>query len=185
LEYSPVALRDQQGQAPSSEAIGDAKSALQNQEQGAHHEPEMDKWASDWDCRYDGFESGVGWQRIGTDQELGFGGREPAQGGGSPGDRAIAHGRLSEGAGLDRLEGLRGAFHQGLHVVTNLSLHIDGDTATDQAYWETIGTTDCKSVVEGAGHYEDTLKRENGHWRFYSREIFDDLPPRPPAAAKP
>lgn len=80
--------------------------------------------------------------------------------------------------------------HRFMHVVTNLSLKIDGDTATDQAYWETIGTTDCKSVVEGAGHYEDTLKRENGQWRFYSREIFDDLPPRtttPPAppAAKP
>jgi SnoaL-like domain len=78
--------------------------------------------------------------------------------------------------------------HRFMHVVTNLSLHIDGDTATDQAYWETIGTTDCKSVVEGAGHYEDTLKRENGQWRFYSREIFDDLPPRapaPPAATKP
>jgi hypothetical protein len=72
--------------------------------------------------------------------------------------------------------------HRFMHVVTNLSLHIDGDTATDQAYWETIGTTDCKSVVEGAGHYEDTLKRENGQWRFYSREIFDDLPPRAAAA---
>jgi 3-phenylpropionate/cinnamic acid dioxygenase small subunit len=78
--------------------------------------------------------------------------------------------------------------HRFMHVVTNLTLQIDGDTATDQAYWETIGTTDCKSVVEGAGHYEDTLKREDGHWRFYSREIFDDLPPRAaaaPAAAAP
>ena len=73
-----------------------------------------------------------------------------------------------------------------MHVVTNLSLHIDGDTATDQAYWETIATRDCKSVVAGAGHYEDVLKREDGKWRFAKREIFDDLPPRatnPPAAA--
>jgi hypothetical protein len=73
-----------------------------------------------------------------------------------------------------------------MHVVTNLSLHIDGDTATDQAYWETIATRDCKSVVAGAGHYEDMLKREDGKWRFAKREIFDDLPPRtanPPAAA--
>ncbi len=75
--------------------------------------------------------------------------------------------------------------HRFMHVVTNLTVQIDGDTATDQAYWETIGTTDCKSVVEGAGHYEDVLKREDGHWRFFKREIFDDLPPRatPPAAA--
>jgi 3-phenylpropionate/cinnamic acid dioxygenase small subunit len=75
-----------------------------------------------------------------------------------------------------------------MHVVTNLSLHIDGDTATDQAYWETIATRDCKSVVAGAGHYEDVLKREDGKWRFAKREIFDDLPPRAaaaPAAAAP
>jgi hypothetical protein len=68
-----------------------------------------------------------------------------------------------------------------MHIVSNLNLHIDGDTATDQAYWQTIGTTDCKSVVEGAGHYEDVLKREDGKWKFFEREISDDLPPRPPA----
>jgi hypothetical protein len=74
-----------------------------------------------------------------------------------------------------------------MHVVTNLSLHIDKDTATDQAYWETIATRDCKSVVAGAGHYEDVLKREDGKWKFAKREIFDDLPPRTmtPAAAAP
>jgi hypothetical protein len=71
-----------------------------------------------------------------------------------------------------------------MHVVTNLSLHIDGDTATDQAYWETIATRDCKSVVAGAGHYEDVLKREDGKWKFAKREIFDDLPPRMTAAEK-
>jgi 3-phenylpropionate/cinnamic acid dioxygenase small subunit len=72
-----------------------------------------------------------------------------------------------------------------MHVVTNLSVHIDGDTATDQAYWETIATRDCKSVVAGAGHYEDTLKREDGKWRFATREIFDDLPPRTAPVAAP
>jgi 3-phenylpropionate/cinnamic acid dioxygenase small subunit len=71
-----------------------------------------------------------------------------------------------------------------MHVVTNLSLHIDGDTATDQAYWETIATRDCKSVVAGAGHYEDVLKREDGKWKFAKREIFDDLPPRATTPAK-
>jgi len=72
-----------------------------------------------------------------------------------------------------------------MHVVTNLSLHIDGDMATDQAYWQTIATRDCKSVVAGSGHYEDTLKREDGKWRFATREIFDDLPPKTTSAAAP
>jgi hypothetical protein len=68
--------------------------------------------------------------------------------------------------------------HRSEHVVTNLTLQINGDTATDQAYWQTIVTRDCKSVVAGAGHYEDVLKREDGHWKFFKREIVDDIPPR-------
>jgi len=65
-----------------------------------------------------------------------------------------------------------------MHVVNNLTLQIKGDTATDQAYWQTILTRDCKSVVAAAGHYEDVLKREDGHWKFFKRQIFDDFPPR-------
>jgi 3-phenylpropionate/cinnamic acid dioxygenase small subunit len=74
--------------------------------------------------------------------------------------------------------------HRTEHVVTNLTLQIHGDMATDQAYWQTIVTRDCKSVVAGAGHYEDVLKREDGRWKFFKREIVDDIPPRTaPAAA--
>jgi 3-phenylpropionate/cinnamic acid dioxygenase small subunit len=68
--------------------------------------------------------------------------------------------------------------HTSEHVVNTLTLQINGDMATDQAYWQTIVTRDCKSVVAGAGHYEDVLKREDGHWKFFKREIVDDIPPR-------
>src|SRR5580658_6311799 len=81
------------------------------------------------------------------------------------------------------------AGHRTEHVVNNLTLQINGDMATDQAYWQTIVTRDCKSVVAGAGHYEDILKREDGHWKFFKREIIDDIPPRttpaPGASATP
>lgn len=79
--------------------------------------------------------------------------------------------------------------HTSEHVVNNLTLQINGDMATDQAYWQTIVTRDCKSVVAGAGHYEDVLKREDGRWKFLKREIIDDIPPRtapvPGASASP
>jgi 3-phenylpropionate/cinnamic acid dioxygenase small subunit len=75
--------------------------------------------------------------------------------------------------------------HRSEHVVNNLTLQINGDMATDQAYWQTIVTRDCKSVVAGAGHYEDVLKREDGHWKFSKREIVDDIPPRATAPATP
>jgi len=68
--------------------------------------------------------------------------------------------------------------HRTEHVVNNLTLQINGDMATGQAYWQTIVTRDCKSVVAGAGHYEDVLKREDGRWKFFKREIVDDIPPR-------
>lgn len=76
--------------------------------------------------------------------------------------------------------------HRTEHVVNNLTLQINGDMATGQAYWQTIVTRDCKSVVAGAGHYEDVLKCEDGHWKFFKREIVDDIPPRTaPAAPAP
>jgi hypothetical protein len=75
--------------------------------------------------------------------------------------------------------------HRTEHIVTDLSLHIDGDMATDQAYWETIAVHDCKSVVAGAGHYEDVLKKVHGQWKIYRRAIIDDLPPRAPRPAAP
>jgi hypothetical protein len=71
------------------------------------------------------------------------------------------------------------------HVVTNLTVQINGDTATDQAYWMTLSTRECRSVVAGSGHYEDELKKVAGKWYFAKRAIIDDLPPRtprPPAA---
>ncbi len=72
------------------------------------------------------------------------------------------------------------------HVVTNLSLQIKGDTATDQAYWMTLSTRECRSVVAGSGHYEDELKKVGGRWYFARRVIIDDLPPRAaPTAAPP
>jgi 3-phenylpropionate/cinnamic acid dioxygenase small subunit len=78
--------------------------------------------------------------------------------------------------------------HRTEHVVNNLTLQINGDMATGQAYWQTIVTRDCKSVVAGAGHYEDVLKREDGRWKFFKREIVDDIPPRTapaPSASAP
>ena len=75
--------------------------------------------------------------------------------------------------------------HRTEHVVTNLTVQISGDMATDQAYWETISVRECRSVVAGAGHYEDVLKKVNGQWKFYKRAIVDDLPPRSPPPAAP
>lgn len=77
-----------------------------------------------------------------------------------------------------------GEFGATKHVVTNLNLKLDGDRATATAYWQTIairpgGTT----VIAGAGHYVDVLKKVNGKWLFARREIVNPL--RPDATGAP
>jgi hypothetical protein len=62
-----------------------------------------------------------------------------------------------------------------LHVVTNLSFKIEGDTAVGGAYWETIGVADGRTTVLSPGHYEDILRKEQGRWRFAKRVIASDL----------
>ena len=70
-----------------------------------------------------------------------------------------------------------------LHVVSNLSVHITGDTATGGAYWQTIGTADGRTAVLSAGHYDDVLKKVNGQWKFARRAIVNDLAPPPGVTA--
>jgi 3-phenylpropionate/cinnamic acid dioxygenase small subunit len=67
-----------------------------------------------------------------------------------------------------------------MHIVTNLSFRLEGDTAVGGAYWQTIGMSEGHTAVLGAGHYEDVLKKQGGQWKFAKRAILNDLsPPRP------
>lgn len=70
-----------------------------------------------------------------------------------------------------------------LHIVTNLSFRIAGDTAVGGAYWQTIGISGGHTGVLSAGHYEDVLKKEGGQWKFAKRVIVSDLAPPPTASA--
>jgi hypothetical protein len=58
-----------------------------------------------------------------------------------------------------------------IHVITNLSYTITGDTATGGAYWQDIGIGDSPHGVLAAGHYVDALRKVNGAWKFTKREI--------------
>jgi len=73
------------------------------------------------------------------------------------------------------------------HVISNLSYKIDGDTATGGAYWQDIGNVNGAPGVIVAGHYDDSLRKVNGAWKFTKRSIVIDLPPAGgvPAAAVP
>jgi uncharacterized protein (TIGR02246 family) len=74
-----------------------------------------------------------------------------------------------------------------IHVISNLSYTINGDTANGGAYWQDIGVVNGGPGVVVAGHYDDSLRKANGAWKFTKRSIVIDFPPAGglPAAAEP
>jgi hypothetical protein len=66
------------------------------------------------------------------------------------------------------------------HVITNPQVQFDGDRATATSYWMEVAIgkgKDEKPFVMSTGYYRDVLRRDNGQWKFQSREVFNhDIP---------
>ena len=70
------------------------------------------------------------------------------------------------------------------HVLTNFIIDVHGDKATAWSRWAFVTPgADKKPAMAQGGHYEDTLLRENGRWKFLRREAFVDIPAGGPAPA--
>ncbi|MEP7243116.1 MAG: nuclear transport factor 2 family protein [Gammaproteobacteria bacterium] len=64
------------------------------------------------------------------------------------------------------------------HAMTSMDIEVHGDTATAWSRWLwTVKGADGKPQVQRAGHYEDTLIRESGQWRFKTRQAFTEINP--------
>jgi uncharacterized protein (TIGR02246 family) len=62
------------------------------------------------------------------------------------------------------------------HVMTSLDIKVDGDTAQAWSRWLwVVEGADKRPRLERGGHYEDTLVREDGRWRFKSRQAVTEL----------
>ena len=62
------------------------------------------------------------------------------------------------------------------HLISNVSVDGQGDTATTKAYlqgWLTAGGAGAAKLII-SGVYTDTLRREDGEWRFVSRTLTPD-----------
>jgi len=75
---------------------------------------------------------------------------------------------------------------KGFHLLTNIIVHLDGgDRATA---WSRIvymaRNKDNKPVPAMGGHYDDTLIRENGHWKFLRRVVMMEIPFQDPRDIK-
>jgi hypothetical protein len=70
------------------------------------------------------------------------------------------------------------------HILSNFEIQVHGDTATAWSRWAYVTPgPDQKPVIAQGGSYDDTLVRENGHWKFKRRVASNDLP-RPSAGGK-
>jgi hypothetical protein len=68
------------------------------------------------------------------------------------------------------------------HILSNFVIDVQGDKATAWSRWAYITpAADGKPVINQGGHYDDTLVRENGHWKFQRRVASTDIPAANPA----
>ena len=71
------------------------------------------------------------------------------------------------------------------HVLTNFVIDVHGDTATAWSRWTfVVPGPDTRPVMAQGGHYDDSLVREHGRWRFKRRVAGNDIPAMVPAAKK-
>jgi hypothetical protein len=71
------------------------------------------------------------------------------------------------------------------HLLTNFLIDVHGDTATAWSRWNFVVTSaDNKPSIMYGGHYDDTLVRENSHWKFRRRVAVNDIPHSDPTETK-
>ena len=66
----------------------------------------------------------------------------------------------------------------GAHIFTNQVVDLDEDKATALTKWMfVVPGQDKMPKILYLGHYDDTLVRENGLWKFQRRVVHADIPP--------
>jgi hypothetical protein len=71
------------------------------------------------------------------------------------------------------------------HIMSNFKIDVTGDTATATSRWTFVSAARGPGI-QVAGRYEDRLVREDGVWKFKSRQAFNDVTaPEPASVAGP
>jgi ketosteroid isomerase-like protein len=62
------------------------------------------------------------------------------------------------------------------HQIVNHVIDVDGNTAKTTAYWFAMTNKTPQKDVQMMymGHYEDELVKQNGHWLFKSRKVYNE-----------
>ena len=66
----------------------------------------------------------------------------------------------------------------GRHIINNIVVKVDGDTATAQAYWTHMTSNETGyGTVDFFGHYEDEMVKIDGDWYFSRRHVYNEAIP--------
>ena len=57
------------------------------------------------------------------------------------------------------------------HMVSTVSVDVDGDTATSESYFQYIAETDTNPTLRLVGYYQDAFVRTPDGWRLQRRDI--------------
>lgn len=60
---------------------------------------------------------------------------------------------------------------RGIHLVTNISITLGGDTARVRSNWTVVQNSPDGPKIGSGGAYYDELVKEGGQWRFQHRKI--------------
>jgi len=67
------------------------------------------------------------------------------------------------------------------HLLSNFVINVNGDNATAWSRWAFVVPGERGAVISQAGRYDDTLVREDGHWKFKRRVASNDTAGPAPA----
>jgi 3-phenylpropionate/cinnamic acid dioxygenase small subunit len=82
------------------------------------------------------------------------------------------HADILQGAKERRASGMQGPGTSTRHVITTLSVELDGlDAATTDSYFLFVTDTSTSPRLSIVGHYHDTLRRSAEGWRVARRQI--------------
>ena len=70
-----------------------------------------------------------------------------------------------------RAAGIAGPGSKTRHLVSTISVDVNGDHAVAEAYWQFYVTTDTAPTLQSMGHYRDTLTRTADGWQIRHRRI--------------
>jgi len=89
-----------------------------------------------------------------------------------PGAR-IRKGRadIVAGGAERRAAGVAGPDTRTRHLVSTVSVVVEGDRADAESYWQFYSATDSVPCLQSMGHYRDVFRLTDHGWRLHSRQV--------------